>query len=106
LIVVGADIDFAQLVKIYGEPPAAREPARRYSPSECIGARKGKITGNPDPKHISTAYAERSNLAMRMHMRRFTRLTNAFSKKIENHAYAVALHMTFYNFCACTRRCG
>jgi IS1 family transposase len=94
----GADIDFAQLIKIYGEPPAAKEAARRYSPSDCVGSRKDKITGNPDPRHISTSYAERSNLTMRMHMRRFTRLTNAFSKKIENHAYAVALHMTFYNF--------
>jgi IS1 family transposase len=94
----GADIDFAQLVKLYGEPPSSPEASRRYSPSECIGTRKRSITGNPDPKHISTAYAERQNLTMRMHMRRFTRLTNAFSKKIENHAYAVALHMTFYNF--------
>lgn len=94
----GADVDFAQLVKIYGEPPVAKEAARRYSPSDCLGTRKDKITGNPDPKHISTSYAERSNLTMRMHMRRFTRLTNAFSKKIENHAYAVALHMAFYNF--------
>jgi IS1 family transposase len=94
----GADIDFAQLIKIYGEPPRAPEAARRYSPTECVGTRTDKITGNPDPKHISTSYAERSNLTMRMHMRRFSRLTNAFSKKIENHAYAVALHMTFYNF--------
>jgi hypothetical protein len=94
----GADIDFAQLIKIYGEPSHAPEAARRYSPTECVGTRTDKITGNPDPKHISTSYAERSNLTMRMHMRRFTRLTNAFSKKIENHAYAVALHMAFYNF--------
>jgi IS1 family transposase len=94
----GSDIDFAQLVKIYGEPPVSKEAARRYSPTECVGARKDKITGNPDPRHISTSFAERSNLTMRMRMRRFTRLTNAFSKKIENHAYAVALHMAFYNF--------
>src|ERR1700726_2487243 len=70
----------------------------RYSPAECIGARKERIEGNPDPKYVSTAYAERQNLTMRMHMRRFTRLTNAFSKKVENHAYAVALHATYYNF--------
>jgi IS1 family transposase len=94
----GADIDFAQLIKLYGEPPSSPEAARRYSPSDCIGTRKNKITGNPDPKHISTSYAERSNLTIRMAIRRFTRLTNAFSKKLENHAYAVALHMTFYNF--------
>jgi IS1 family transposase len=94
----GADIDYAMLIKLYGEPPAAPEAARRYSPSECIGTRKEKIAGNPDPKHISTSYIERQNLTMRMHMRRFTRLTNAFSKKLENHAYAVALHVTFYNF--------
>ena len=84
------------LVKIYG---ASSESAKgRYSPAECTGARKERIEGNPDPKHISTSYSERQNLTMRMHMRRFTRLTNAFSKKIENHAYAVALHMMYYNF--------
>jgi IS1 family transposase len=94
----GAEIDFAQLVKLYGAPPAEPEAARRYSPSECIGTRKTKITGNPDRRYVSTSYVERQNLTMRMHMRRFTRLTNAFSKKIENHAYAVALHMAFYNF--------
>jgi IS1 family transposase len=94
----GADIDFAQLVKLYGEPSASPEAARRYSPTECVGARKTTITGNPDPKHVSTSYAERQNLTMRMAIRRFTRLTNAFSKKLENHAYAVALHMAFYNF--------
>lgn len=94
----GADIDFAQLVKLYGEPSGSPEAARRYSPSECIGSRKTAIAGNPDPKHVSTSYAERQNLTMRMAIRRFTRLTNAFSKKLENHAYAVALHMTFYNF--------
>jgi IS1 family transposase len=94
----GADIDYAQLVKLYGEPPASPEAARRYSPTECVGSRKTNITGNPDPRHVSTSYVERQNLTMRMHMRRFTRLTNGFSKKIENHAYAVALHVTFYNF--------
>jgi hypothetical protein len=91
----GGDIDYAQLVKIYGE---AAEPAGRYSPGICIGAEKEGITGNPDPEHISTSYVERSNLTIRMHARRFTRLTNAFSKKVENHAHAVALHMMAYNF--------
>jgi len=83
------------LQKIYGAEPGGE---KRYSPAKCIGAQKREITGNPDPKHISTSYAERANLTMRMHMRRFTRLTNAFSKKIENHACAVALHSMYYNF--------
>jgi len=91
----GADIDYAQLVKLYGAPP---EGEKRYSPAECIGARKVPIEGSPDPKHISTSFVERSNLTLRMHARRFTRLTNAFSKKVENHAHAVALHMMYYNF--------
>ncbi|NMN57078.1 IS1 family transposase [Xanthobacter sp. SG618] len=92
----GGDVDYAMLVKLYS---TASESARgRYSPAECIGARKERIEGSPDPKHVSTSYAERQNLTMRMHMRRFTRLTNAFSKKVENHAYAVALHMMYYNF--------
>ena len=93
----GADIDFAQLVKLYGEAPGVGSE-RRYSPAECVGARKTPITGNPDPAHISTSYAERANLTMRMHMRRFTRLTNAFSKKVENHAHSMALFTTYYNF--------
>jgi hypothetical protein len=71
---------------------------RRYSPAECIGTRTDNITGNPDPKHVSTSYAERANLTMRMAMRRFTRLTNAFSKKLENHAHMVALYALWYNF--------
>ena len=91
----GSDVDFAQLVKIYG--PTVTAPGR-YSPAECKGIKKTRIEGNPDPAHVSTSYVERQNLIMRMRMRRFTHLTNAFSKKIENHAYAVALHMMYYNF--------
>ena len=91
----GCDVDYAQLVKMYGATPS---PAGRYSPAECTGIKKTAIEGRPDPKHISTSYVERQNLTMRMHMRRFTRLTNGFSKKVENHAYAVALHMMYYNF--------
>jgi IS1 family transposase len=93
--VFGDDVDFAMLVKLYGADPVAE---KRYSPAKCIGARRQQVTGDPDPKHISTSYAERQNLTMRMHMRRFTRLTNAFSKKVENHACAVALHAMYYNF--------
>src|SRR5208282_5310364 len=89
-------IDFAQLVKIYGEPI---EGHRRYSPAPCIGCKRQRLIGKPDKKHISTSFVERQNLTMRMHMRRFTRLTNAFSKKAENHIHAVALHFMFYNFC-------
>jgi hypothetical protein len=86
----GADVDYAQLVKLYG---ASSDSAKgRYSPAECCGAIKTPIEGKPDPKHISTSYAERANLTMRMHMRRCTRLTNGFSKKIENHTHQVALH--------------
>ncbi len=92
----GADIDYAQLVKIYGAAPEAFKGC--YSPSECIGAHKQRVEGSPNPQHISTSYVERQNLTLRMHMRRFTRLTNGFSKKIENHTYAVALHMMYYNF--------
>jgi IS1 family transposase len=91
----GADVDYAQLVKLYGESPDAE---KRYSPAVCIGAHKNPIEGNPDPKYISTSYAERQNLNVRMHTRRFTRLTNAFSKKVENHAHSVALFAMYYNF--------
>ena len=92
----GGDVDYAQLVKLYGEAPDAFKG--RYSPADCIGARKDRIEGNPDMKHVSTSYVERQNLNMRMGMRRFTRLTNAFSKKIENHIHMVALWTAFYNF--------
>jgi IS1 family transposase len=91
----GDDIDYAQLVKLYGPAPGGQ---RRYSPPVCKGAIKNPIHGNPAEEHISTAYVERQNLNMRMHMRRFTRLTNAFSKKVENHALNVALFATYYNF--------
>ncbi len=94
--VFGIDVDFAQLVKIYGASPESAKG--RYSPAECTGAKKVRIEGRPDPKHVSTSYVERQNLTMRMAMRRFTRLTNAFSKKIEHHAHAVALHFMYYNF--------
>lgn len=92
----GGDVDYAQLVKLYG---ATSEGAKgRYSPAECTGARKVPVEGSPDPKHISTSYAERANLTMRMQMRRFTRLTNAFSKKFENHMHMVALYTVWYNY--------
>jgi IS1 family transposase len=92
----GGDVDYAMLVKMYG--PSSELAKGRYSPAECIGARKETIEGNPDPAHISTSYAERQNLNVRMHTRRFTRLTNAFSKKVENHAHSVALFAMYYNF--------
>lgn len=91
----GCDIDYAMLVKMYGQDP---EQEHRYSPAKCTGSRRETIMGRPDPKHISTSYVERQNLTMRMSMRRFTRLTNAFSKKVENLAHAVSLHFMYYNF--------
>ena len=95
--VFGIDVDFAQLVKLYGvEAPTT--PERRYGPAACLGIVKMPIEGQPDPDHISTSYVERQNLNMRMGMSRFTRLTNAFSKKIENHCHSLALYFLYYNF--------
>lgn len=91
----GADVDYAMLVKLYGEAP---QTEARYSPAECIGARKETITGNPDKKHVSTSHVERSNLSLRMHNRRFTRLTNAHSKKFANHCHMIALYTVWYNY--------
>ena len=92
----GANVDYAMLVKIYGGDQGQAES--RYSPAECTGTREIKITGNPDPAHISTSYVDRPNLTMRMNMRRFTRLTNGFSKKVDNHIAAIALYTMYYNF--------
>lgn len=93
----GGDIDFAQLVKIYGTPQN-KGPERKYSPENFCGTKFSVVSGDPEAEKISTSYVERQNLTMRMGMRRFTRLTNGFSKKVENHAHAVALHFMYYNF--------
>jgi IS1 family transposase len=94
----GPDIDYAMLVKLYG-PAHGNAQERKYSPGECCGTIVGTVCGDPKAEDISTSYVERANLTMRMHMRRFTRLTNGFSKKVENHMHAISLHFMFYNFC-------
>lgn len=91
-----ARIDYAMLVKVYGQAP---EGTRRYSPPELVEIKQKVVMGAPEPMHISTSFVERQNLTMRMNMRRFTRLTNGFSKKLENHAHAISLHFMYYNFC-------
>ena len=94
----GGEVDYAMLVKHYGNAGSNQHPETRYSPGECCGTEKIVISGEPDMEHVSTSYIERQNLTMRMRMRRFTRLTNGFSKKLENHCHAVALHFMHYNF--------
>jgi hypothetical protein len=91
----GMDIDYAVLQKIYGNDA---NPEKRYSAAVCLGCKTENVTGSPDPKHISTSYVERQTFTRRMSMRRFARLTNAFSKQVENHAAAVALYFMYYNF--------
>jgi IS1 family transposase len=93
----GMDVDYAMLIKLFGAP--SDRPDTRYSPAAYIGTRTGVLSGNPDPRHVSTSYSERMNLNLRMGMRRFTRLTNGFSKKFENHCHMVAIYLMYYNFC-------
>lgn len=93
----GANVDYAMLVKLYG-PAEGNQQERRYSPGHCAGTITGTVTGDPDPAHVSTSYVERQNLTMRMSMKRFARLSNGFSKKIENHEHAIAIHYMHYNF--------
>jgi hypothetical protein len=95
----GLDIDYAMLVKMYGAPEGKTETERKYSPNECTGTKKHIISGTANKKFISTSYVERSSLSICMGNRRFTRLTNAFSKKLENHCHSLSLYFTFYNFC-------
>ena len=95
--IFGLDVDFAQLIKVYSESPDAG-PERKYSPGICTGAHGKRITGRPDARHVSTSYVEKHNQSMRQHMRRFTRLTNAHSKKLENHCASLALYFVYYNF--------
>lgn len=94
----GGDVDYAMLIKLFGNEGSNANPETRYSPGECCGTKRKRISGSPDKAHVSTSYAERQNLTMRMRMRRFTRLTNAFSKKLENMEYAVALYFMVYNY--------
>ena len=95
----GSDVDYAQLVKLYGSESVGKGAEVRYSPAECTGTRRRRVEGNPDIGHVSTSHVERMNLSIRMQNRRFTRLTNAFSKKLDNHIHALALYFAFYNFC-------
>jgi IS1 family transposase len=94
-----SDIDYAMLVKLYGAPEGKTQTERRYSPNECTGIKKQIVSGAPNKKFISTSYVERSNLSIRMGNRRFTRLTNAFSKKFDNHCHSLSLYFVYYNFC-------